>query len=43
VIGIASDIGGAKQHRTIGINLSRVQFLRSSEFYQLPMRIEYSS
>ncbi len=42
-IGIESDIVGAEQPGAVGINLSSVQLLGSSEFYQLPMRIKYSS
>ena len=42
-IGIESDIFSAEQHGAAGINLSSVQLLGGPEFYQLPMRIKYSS
>jgi hypothetical protein len=40
---IESDIVSAEQHGAVGINLSSVQLLGSPEFYQLPMRVKYSS
>jgi hypothetical protein len=42
-ISIESDIISADQHGTIGFEPSSVQLLGSSEFYQLPVRIKYSS
>jgi hypothetical protein len=42
-ISIESDIISADQHGAIGFEPSSVQLLGSSEFYQLPVRIKYSS
>jgi hypothetical protein len=42
-ISIESDIIRADQHGAIGFEPSSVQLLGSSEFYQLPVRIKYSS